>query len=46
MARISWGNCKVCGRYQSPRAVYIRLPGKGFVRIGWYYKNCGHVVLD
>ena len=28
------------------RAVYIRLPLRGFVRIGWFFEECGHVVID
>lgn len=49
-----WGNCPVCGEWKpgeyqhySPfRAVYARVKGKGFVRIGWHYQKCGHVHVD
>jgi len=28
------------------RALYIRIPSKGFKRIGWFFENCSHVEID
>ncbi len=28
------------------RALYVRVPGKGFVRIGWIFEECRHVLID
>lgn len=48
------GFCRQChGKNDKPwyhfdtmRAVYVRLPGKGFVRIGWLFEECGHLELE
>ena len=33
--------------HHSPvKALYVREPKKGFVRIGWLFVECGHVELD
>lgn len=48
------GFCRQChGKDDKPwyhhsamRAVYVREPKRGFVRIGWLFEECGHIELD
>jgi hypothetical protein len=48
-----WGKCPLCpaddkGRVDSQNpgyALYVRVQGKGFVRIGTYHPKCGHTII-
>jgi hypothetical protein len=32
--------------YSPVKALYVREPKKGFVRIGWLFEECGHIEID
>jgi len=48
------GFCRQChGKDDKPwyhhsamRAVYVREPKRGFVRVGWLFEECGHVEVE
>lgn len=37
-----WAHCPQCHSYGPTRTLYIRVPGKGFVAVGWVYLDCNH----